>query len=257
MSQNYSDILQKRDLAGIRLNKFIADCGHCSRRQADFLIEQGLVYVDQILADKGMRVHPGNQVKVEEKLYTVSQSSFTQNAANLDKIYLAYHKPKGIICTTDKQIQGNIIEAVNYPQRIFPIGRLDKDSTGLILLTNDGDMVNRLLRSENHHEKEYEIEVKRTISDEALERMRGGLYLPELERHTLPCKIKRLTPTKFRIILVQGLNRQIRRMCEAVGSEVKTLERVRILNITLGSLKKGEYRPLGFKELVQLESLLD
>lgn len=256
MTQNYSDILQKRDIEGIRLNKFIADCGHCSRRQADFLIEQGLVYVNGVLANKGIRLQPGEKVQVEEKHYVVAQASFTQTSGNKKKVYLAYHKPKGIICTTDLTVKGNIIEAINYPTRIFPIGRLDKDSTGLILLTNDGDIVNRLLRSENHHEKEYVVEVKQSITEQALEQMRQGLYLEELNRHTLPCKIKRISPTKFRIILVQGLNRQIRRMCETVGYEVKSLERVRILNVTLGNLKTGELRPLGYKELMQLESLL-
>lgn len=256
MHPSYADILQKREENGIRLNKFIADCGHCSRRQADFLIENGLVEINGEKATMGTRVKVGMQVKVEEKIYTVKEADPQKNSAQIEKIYLAFHKPKGIICTTDLSVKGNIIEALQYPTRIFPIGRLDKDSTGLILLTNDGDIVNRLLRSENKHEKEYEVEVKTSISDETLNKMQQGLYLHELEQTTLPCKIKRLSKTKFRIVLVQGLNRQIRRMCEAVGAEVKTLERIRILNISLGNLKKGEYRKLGFKELAQLESLL-
>ncbi len=223
--------------AGIRLNKHISDTGICSRREADEFIEQGRVTVNGQVADNGVQVQPGDEVMVDGK----------RLRAKPQAIYLVYNKPVGITCTTDQSVPGNIIDAVRYRQRIFPIGRLDKPSEGLILLTNDGDIVNRILRAGNAHEKEYVVTVNRPFDEAFLKRMSGGL--PILGTRTLPCKIRRINATTFNIILTQGLNRQIRRMTEFLGYNVTRLIRVRLMNIRLTGLKAGHWRELTRAEM--------
>lgn len=248
---SYMEILNKRVEKGMRINKFIADSGFCSRRQADTLIAQNKVLLNEETATLGSRVFPDDRIQINDKILIVPHEYINIH----DKIYLAYNKPKGIVCTCDYREKNNIIDAINYHTRIFPIGRLDKFSHGLILLTNDGDIVNRLLRAENRHEKEYLVELDKAINNEDLNILAKGV--PILDTVTLPCKIKRIAPNKFKIILVQGLNRQIRRMCEYLGYQVKDLCRLRIMNINLAKLALGEYRELSHKELAQLESLLN
>ena len=223
--------------AGIRLNKHISDTGMCSRREADEFIEQGRVTVNGQVADNGVQVQPGDEVMVDGK----------RLRARPQAVYLVYNKPVGITCTTDQSVPGNIIDAVRYRQRIFPIGRLDKPSEGLILLTNDGDIVNRILRAGNAHEKEYVVTVNRPFDEAFLKRMSGGL--PILGTRTLPCKIRRINATTFNIILTQGLNRQIRRMTEFLGYNVTRLVRVRLMNIRLTGLKAGQWRELTRAEM--------
>lgn len=225
-----------------RLNKYLADSGFCSRREADRLIEEGKVTVNGQMAAIGQRVPLGARVMVGHK----------QIGAESEKVYLAVNKPVGIVSTADPEEPNNIVSFVGYPARVYPVGRLDKDSEGLILLTSDGDIVNRILRAANRHEKEYEVKVDRPVTPEFIERMTGGL--PVLGQITLPCKAYKTGPYTFRIILVQGLNRQIRRMCEYLGYEVLRLKRLRIMNITLGRMRPGEWRLLGPREL---ESLMD
>ncbi len=219
------------------INKFIAGTGMCSRREADKLLEAGRVKLNGVVAKKGNRVEEGDEVTVDGKTLT------TKPAA----VYLALHKPPGITCTTDRRDKTNIIDFINYPERIFPIGRLDKPSTGLILLTNDGDIVNKILRVENAHDKEYIVTVNKPINREFIKRMAGGL--PILDQVTKRCEVEKLGKHKFRIILTQGLNRQIRRMCEYLGFEVQTLKRIRIMNVRLDKLPVGEWRPLREDEL--------
>ncbi|QQD20536.1 23S rRNA pseudouridine(2604) synthase RluF [Oceanospirillaceae bacterium ASx5O] len=223
--------------AGIRLNKHISDTGICSRREADEFIEQRRVTVNGQVADNGVQVFPGDEVMVDGK----------RLRAKPQAVYLVYNKPVGITCTTDQSVPGNIIDAVRYRQRIFPIGRLDKPSEGLILLTNDGDIVNRILRAGNAHEKEYVVTVNRPFDEAFLKRMSGGL--PILGTRTLPCKIRRINATTFNIILTQGLNRQIRRMTEFLGYNVTRLIRVRLMNIRLTGLKAGQWRELTRAEM--------
>lgn len=216
----------------ISLNKFISQTGICSRREADRWIEAGKVKINGAIAQKGNRVGENDQVTVDG-----------QPLKNKPKqVYLALHKPPGITCTTDRKDRTNIIDFVNYPQRIFPIGRLDKPSTGLILLTNDGDIVNDILRVENNHEKEYLVTVNRPITNQFIKRMSNGL--PILGTKTKRCVVERTGKMGFKIILTQGLNRQIRRMCEFLNYRVVTLKRVRIMNIRLGNLKVGHWRYL-------------
>lgn len=221
----------------ISINKFIAGTGMCSRREADKLLDAGRVKLNGTVAKKGNRVEDGDEVIVDRKLLT------TKPAA----VYLALHKPPGITCTTDRRDKTNIIDFINYPERIFPIGRLDKPSTGLILLTNDGDIVNKILRVENAHDKEYIVTVNKPINREFIKRMAGGL--PILDQVTKRCEVEKLGKHKFRIILTQGLNRQIRRMCEYLGFEVQTLKRIRIMNVRLDKLPVGEWRELRADEL--------
>ncbi len=230
---------------GIRINRYIASSGYCSRRKADELVECGAISVDNVPAVAGTRVFSGQIVRINGK------PVFPED----QQIYIALHKPLGITCTTDLRDKDNIIDYLDFEKRIFPIGRLDKMSTGLILLTNDGSIVNRLLRAEGKHEKEYRVEVDKPITDEFLRNMQEGV--PILDTITLPCKVILTGSQSFRIILTQGLNRQIRRMCEQLGYRVRRLKRTRILNIDLGSLPIGEWRPLTFKELSDLRSLLD
>ena len=219
------------------INKYISDSGLCSRRQADQLLLAGRVHINGRVAKKGERVQPGDRVTVDGR--PVSGAG--------EKLYLALYKPRGIVCTTDRRVSHNITDFVNHPQRIFPIGRLDEDSQGLILLTSDGDIVNRILRATGRHEKEYVVTVDKPLTPRFLERMAKGV--PVLGQVTLPCRIWQTGPSSFRIILVQGLNRQIRRMCEYLGYEVQRLLRVRIMNIRLGKMQPGHWRELTDSEL--------
>lgn len=228
----------------IRLNKYISESGFCSRREADKLIEQGKVMVDGVKATMGTKVAKGQVVKVNGKLISKEE----------ELVYIALNKPVGITCTTEHKVKGNIVDFVNHEKRIFPIGRLDKDSQGLILLTNDGDIVNKILRAGNNHEKEYIVTVNKPINDEFIRRMGNGIKI--LGQVTKKCYVKKEGNNTFRIILTQGLNRQIRRMCEALGYEVVKLKRVRIMNINLGELKIGKWRDLTYKELKELNSLI-
>lgn len=224
-----------------RLNKFIADSGFCSRREADRIISLGRVTIDDQPATLGTRVMPGQTVRVDGEPILKDD----------DLVYIALNKPAGITCTTDQRRGDNIIRFVGYDKRIFPIGRLDRDSEGLIFLTNDGDIVNKILRAGNQHEKEYLVTVSQPVTQEFLDNMAGGV--PILNTVTRPCRTKAEGPRSFRIILTQGLNRQIRRMCEYLGFEVVRLIRVRIMNVTLGKLAPGEWRYLSPKEISEIK----
>ena len=223
----------------MRLNKYISETGICSRREADSWIEQGRVTVNGKRAELGTQVQDGDEVKVNGRAV----------GAKKKQVYIAFNKPVGITCTTERHIEGNIVDFINHPDRIFPIGRLDKDSEGLILLTNNGDIVNEILRVENGHEKEYIVTVDKPVSEDFLAGMAKGVHLPELATTTKPCRTSRISERVFRIVLAQGLNRQIRRMCEAFGYEVRRLQRVRIIELRLGKLKPGEWRDLTTEEL--------
>lgn len=227
----------ERNEAGVRLNKLIADSGHCSRREADRLIEAGRVRLDGRVGVLGDRVLPGQQVTLDGR--TV--------AGPAERVYLMLNKPRGVVCTADPREPLNVVDYLNYPVRVFPIGRLDKDSEGLLLLTSDGEIVNRVLRAAGGHEKEYLVTVNAPITPEFLRRMASGV--PVLDRITLPCRIEQTGPRSFRLILVQGLNRQIRRMCEYLGYRVVRLVRVRIMNIRLDGLQEGHFRKLTGAEL--------
>jgi 23S rRNA pseudouridine2604 synthase len=224
----------------MRLNKFISESGKASRRGADKLIEEGRVKINGRKAKIGDQVKPGDEVMVNGQRIRLARNN----------VYLALNKPVGITCTTEKNVKGNIVDLVNHPLRVFNIGRLDKDSDGLILLTNDGDIVNEILRAENNHEKEYIVSVDKPITPEFVEKMSKGVRI--LGTKTLPCKVEQLSKYEFKIILTQGLNRQIRRMCEALGYEVYRLQRVRIMNIHLGNLPVGQWRDLTKKETTRL-----
>lgn len=225
----------------ISLNKYISSTGICSRREADSMIEKGRISINGKKAKKGNRVEPGDKVTIDGKPLR----------RNLKKrIYIAYNKPIGIVSTTDSKERKNIIKAINHKERIFPIGRLDKDSQGLILLTNDGDIVNKILRESNAHDKEYIVRVDKPINKAFVKNMENGL--PVLGELTKKCKVSIINKNTFNIILTQGLNRQIRRMCEYLGYEVKSLKRIRIMNIKLGNLRIGQYRNLNSKELKDL-----
>jgi 23S rRNA pseudouridine2604 synthase len=226
----------------MRLNKFISETGICSRREADKLIENGAVTVNGSVAAVGTQVEETDKVSINGKPL----------GRKKPPIYIALNKPVGITCTTERHIDGNIIDFINHPERIFPIGRLDKDSDGLILLTNNGDIVNDILRAEHHHEKEYIVAVDRPITHEFINGMRRGVRLAELNATTKPCIVEKIGGNTFKIILTQGLNRQIRRMCEAFGYNVRHLQRVRIMNILLGKLKVGQWRNLTDVELQKL-----
>lgn len=228
-----------------RLNKYLSEAGYCSRREADRLIDAGRVTINGKVPEMGTKVAPGEIVAVDGQVIKNTEK---------DNVYLAFNKPVGIVCTTDTRVEkDNIIDFINYPTRIFPIGRLDKPSEGLILLTDDGDIVNKILRASNNHEKEYIVKVNKPISQTFIERMSNGV--PILDTVTKKCKVERINKFEFRIILTQGLNRQIRRMCEYLDYEVETLKRVRIMNITLDT-PVGEYRELTAKEMAELDALL-
>lgn len=228
----------------IRLNKFLSEAGVCSRREADRWIESGRVFVDGKRAETGMKVSSAQEIKVGKKV--VSKGN--------EMVLLAVNKPVGIVCTEEKREKKNIIRFLNYPTRITYIGRLDKDSEGLLLMTNNGDIINKMMRAGNRHEKEYKVTVDKPITPEFLEKMGAGV--PILDTVTRPCKIRQIGKYKFDIILTQGLNRQIRRMCEYFGYKVTRLERIRVMNITLGNLKPGEYRKVTEKELEDLYELI-
>ncbi|MBC6996378.1 pseudouridine synthase [Neolewinella lacunae] len=230
--------------ASVSINKFIAGTGYCSRREADKLLDAGRIQLNGVVARRGNRVSEGDTVLLDGK--PLAEPPRTR--------YLALHKPAGITCTTDRRDKSNIIDYLNYPERIFPVGRLDKASTGLLLLTNDGDIVNKILRVENAHEKEYIVTVDKPINREFLRQMAAGV--PILGTVTNPCTIEKLGPQRFRIFLTQGLNRQIRRMCEALGYEVRTLKRVRIMNVRLDDQPVGGLRELREDELEVLLALL-
>ena len=228
-----------------RLNKAIAETGYCSRRAADKLIEEGIVMVNNKKVGLGVQVSSSDIISVNGKVISKVE----------EQIYLVFNKPTGITCITDLDIQGNIISFLDYPKRIFPIGRLDKPSEGLIFLTNDGDIVNKILRSRNNHEKEYVVGVNKKVTDWFLKKMSSGL--PILEATTKKCTVEKIDDYSFRIILTQGLNRQIRRMCEYLDFEVRTLKRIRIMTIELGSLKKGKYRRFTAQEFSDLQELIN
>ena len=229
-----------------RINKYLSEIGYCSRRAADKLLDEGRITINGEIPIHGTKVTADDKVAVDGILVKNTKTKFT---------YLALNKPVGIVCTTDTKVEkNNIIDFVNYHKRIFPIGRLDKPSEGLILLTDDGDIVNKILRASNNHEKEYVVSVDKPISQTFLNRMANGV--PVLDQVTKPCKIKRINSTTFKIILTQGLNRQIRRMCEYLGYDVITLKRTRIMNIKLDT-PTGEYRELSIEELKTLQALLE
>ncbi len=224
----------------MRINKFISDAGKTSRRGADRLIEEGKVIVNGKKAKIGMRIEPGDDVRVNGNQLYIAQNN----------VYIALNKPIGITSTTEKNVQGNLTDLVQQPFRVFNIGRLDKESDGLILMTNDGDIVNEILRPEHKHEKEYIVAVDRPITDEFLEGMASGVRI--LGTTTDPCKVEKLSKYEFNITLTQGLNRQIRRMCEVFGYEVVRLQRHRVMNIHLGNLPPGQWRYLSKKEKREL-----
>ena len=225
-----------------RINKYIASSGLCSRREADKLIAEGRVTVNGTTAESGMQVCEDDVVLVDGK----------NIIPETNDIYIAFNKPLGVTCTTDGRDPSNIIDYIGFPERIFPIGRLDKNSSGLILLTNDGSIVNKLLRAENNHEKEYQVTVDRPYNDKFINEMQSGV--PVLGQITLPCRITKVSPRVFKIILHQGLNRQIRRMCEYEGYKVVKLRRIRFMNITLGTLGTGQWRYLTAREINELKS---
>lgn len=227
-----------------RLNKFIGETGFCSRREADKLIQNGRVMVNGLPAEMGTKVSPGDEVHIDGKL-------IRDNTERL--IYLAFNKPVGIECTTNQNVRDNIVDYINYPKRIFPIGRLDKASEGLIFMTNDGDIVNKILRARNNHEKEYTVTVNKPITSRFIERMGNGI--PILDTVTRKCKVEQISKYIFKIILTQGLNRQIRRMCEYLGYEVTALKRIRIINISL-DVPVGRYRELTEVEIKSLHQLI-
>ena len=236
------EFLQAKE--SVRLNKYLSEAGVCSRREADRLIESGKVTVDGVTAQMGMRVTAGQIVKVGKK--TVSKQD--------EMIVLAVNKPKGIVCTEDQRERDSIVRFLNYPVRVTYAGRLDKDSRGLLLMTNNGDIINQMMRAANRHEKEYKVTVDKEITEQFIKKMSEGVSI--LDTVTRPCTVKKIGKYTFSIILTQGLNRQIRRMCAAFGYEVKDLVRIRIMNIRLGSLKEGAYRKLTDEELEELYEML-
>ncbi|CAM1364059.1 23S rRNA pseudouridine(2604) synthase [Tenacibaculum sediminilitoris] len=228
----------------INLNKYISSTGICSRREAERFITEGRVTINGKPTQLGNRVYEGDLVKIDGKPLKPKPKT----------IYIALNKPIGIVCTTDSKERKNIVKFVGHPQRLFPIGRLDKPSEGLIFLTNDGDIVNKILRAGNNHEKEYIVSVNKPFDERFIERMSNGI--PILGTVTKKCKVERVNDTSFKITLIQGLNRQIRRMCEYLGYEVKKLKRTRIMNVTLGNLKVGEWRELSSKEMDEINKLV-
>lgn len=237
---------ERKQPDGVRINKFLSESGICSRRAADREIEAGNVTINGRQAQTGDRVRPGDKVSVGGKEVRHEEKP----------VLIAFHKPVGVVCTAQKREKNNIIDYIHYPQRIYPVGRLDKDSEGLILLTNQGDLVNKIMRAGNYHEKEYLVTVDKKITAGFLQKMSAGVYLEELEVTTRACQVKKLDDFRFRIILTQGYNRQIRRMCDALGYRVCRLIRVRIMNIRLGDLKKGTYRDVTKEEYRQLQAQL-
>lgn len=227
-----------------RLNKYLSEVGFCSRREADRLIEEGRITVNGKQPELGLKVTDADEIRVNGKLI---------RQTNEDFVYLAFNKPVGIECTTNKKVRDNIVDYINYPKRIFPVGRLDKDSEGLIIMTNDGDIVNKILRQKNNHEKEYIVTVNKPITDRFIQRMGQGV--PILDTITKECRVERISRFVFRIFLTQGLNRQIRRMCEYFDYDVVALKRIRIINISL-DVPVGQYREITAAELSELNQLI-
>lgn len=227
----------------VRINKYLSSAGVCSRREADKLIADGKVYIDGVCAGLGDTVSP-------EQTVTVNGKKVGDKAE--ERVYYLCNKPRGIVCTAEKREKNNIIEYFHLPERVFYAGRLDKDSEGLVFLTNDGDVVNKMMRAANYHEKEYEVSVDKPVTQEFLDKLSAGVYLEELDCTTRPCRVRKLAERKINIILTQGLNRQIRRMCEATEFRVQKLVRTRIMNMELGNLKAGEYRKVSDAELKEL-----
>lgn len=238
MYQNYTMQETKR------INKYLSETGYCSRRQADTLVSENRVTINGKPAEMGAQVSDQDVIEVDGKPIQKRKNDF---------VYLAFNKPIGIECTTNTKVKDNVVDYINYPERIFPIGRLDKDSEGLLLLTNDGDIVNKILRARNNHEKEYIVKVDKPVNDRFITRM--SLGVPILDTMTKKCKVEKINAYTFKIVLTQGLNRQIRRMCEHLGYEVKALKRVRIINITL-DIPLGKYRKLSDKEMNELNRLI-
>jgi len=231
---------------GVRINKFLSEAGVCSRREADRQIEAGNVTIDGVVAEMGSKVMPGQAVCFNGK----------QVSKEEEMILLVFHKPVGIVCTAEKREKNNVIDYINYPKRIYPVGRLDKDSEGLLLLTNNGEIVNKMMRSGNMHEKEYIVTVNKPVTESFIRGLAGGVPLVDLNATTRKCKVEQIGKKQFKIILTQGLNRQIRRMCEYFGYRVEKLVRTRIMNIELGDLEAGKYREVTAEEFKQLQSLI-
>ena len=229
-----------------RINKYLSEAGYCSRRAADKLIDQGRVTINGVVPEMGTKISGGDEVRVDGKLITETTDK---------PVYIAFNKPEGIVCTTDVGVEpDNIIDYINYPKRIFPIGRLDKMSEGLIFLTNDGDIVNKILRARNNHEKEYLVNVNKPITKEFIEQMSSGV--PILDTVTKECEVEQITKFRFKIVLTQGLNRQIRRMCEFLGYRVVNLKRTRIMNVKL-DIEVGQWRDLTTKELAEINEMVE
>ena len=231
---------------GIRINKYLSEAGVCSRREADRQVELGNVTIDGVTAETGARVFEGQTVLFQGKKVSKEE----------EMILIAFNKPVGVVCTAEKREKNNVIDYINYPKRIYPVGRLDKDSEGLLLLTNNGDIVNKMMRSGNMHEKEYIVTVNRPVTESFLHGLANGVPLVELNTTTRKCHVKQVGKKEFKIILTQGLNRQIRRMCEYFGYRVQKLVRTRIMNIELGDLPAGTYRNVTPEEYRQLQSLI-
>ena len=229
----------------MRINRYLSDSGYCSRREADRLIAQGRVKINGQIAQLGQTVKAGDRVQADGQ----------ELSAGGRKVYLLLNKPRGIVCTADPREKYNVVDYLNYPERVFPVGRLDKDSEGLLLLTSDGEIVNRLLRAAGGHEKEYQVTVDRPVTAEFIRRMAAGV--PVLDRMTLPCRVKKTGQREFDIVLVQGMNRQIRRMCEYLGYRVETLRRVRIMNLRLGEMQPGNWREATPAEMAELFRALE
>ncbi len=243
IKQNQSSMQEN---TGKRLNKYISETGVCSRREADKCIEQKRVTINGKLPELGTKVMHGDKVALDGKILTAAPDNKS------DRVYIAYHKPVGITCTTERHIKGNIIDAIKHKSRIFPVGRLDKPSEGLIFLTSDGDIVNKILRAENAHDKEYIVTVNKPITASFIQNMGRGV--PILDTVTKPCTVEKISTFVFKIILTQGLNRQIRRMCEYFDYDVKRLKRTRIMNINLSNLKLGQWRNFTKSELQLLQN---
>ena len=235
----------------MRINVYISSTGYCSRREADRLVQSGKVMIDNQIASIGMDVKESNIVKIDGKII----------GKKPDRVYIAFNKPTGIVSTTDQTKPNNIITYINYPERIFPIGRLDKDTSGLILLTNDGMIVNKILRSENNHDKEYIVEVDKSINQDFINKMQTGVEIYNPVQHvvvkTKPGIIKKINNSTFNLIITQGLNLQIRRMCKKLGYNVKSLKRIRIINIKMNDLKVGQWRYLSNKEIKELMQIIE
>lgn len=241
------DYAERKRMEGTRINKYLSEAGFCSRREADRLIAGGAVTIDGRVATLGDQVMPGQKVLCNSQPVSPEE----------EKILLAFHKPRGIVCTTQKAEKNNVVDYIHYGKRVYPVGRLDKESEGLLLLTNQGDIVNKMMRSVNRHEKEYIVTVNKPVTADFVRGMSGGVYLEELEATTRKCAVEKLQAKQFRIVLTQGLNRQIRRMCEVFGYRVERLVRVRIMNIRLGDLPAGQYRQVTDGEYRELMKMIE